>query len=621
MKIIKKENLNKENDTFREFHFKEVKPFLKRLLKDKFNITKPFKSDEQEYLLYKFIEEDKDPLIGILPTNSGKSLIYQAGSLILGKRNNQKTVVISPLISLMNNQMMINKKLSEEKNLYLMMNRFGIIILNSNISTNYYEYYMEAKSKYRKGDYNLIYCSPERFRNEGFLNIYKRQNISRFVIDEMHCITIWGNSFRYEYKNLANIIKYHNPKVVLLTASANRKMIRNTLESLSLDDSKSIMVRSEIYRPEIKICKSIEIIDESKRPQKTLKLLKEQLTGKGKVIVFTAFASKSNFKNFNYWDAESLSDYYRENAKLLGLRESQIDYYHAQRNMEDRSYIQVRFLNGDIRLLVVTKAFGMGIDISNIRSIVHIYPPINIEEYYQEIGRGGRNASIKNPCKSLLLWSKKDEKTLKLFLQSKWDLRALQIYFLIKLGVIIISEDDPKYTKKLSDLLTMWMKNRLIKKYRNNHLGESVTMYIIKDRASCLSILSDISDIGNTTKDIRRIARCIEIFLSVKNNCFFIPPKDSDTQFIKSPVVINFFKNIISDLVEQDWIERDATDTIFNGKIFSKYRFLVDKLNSKDIEDFNYKYHIIAEEKKASWTKMKEICKTDDQWRLLKKYL
>ncbi len=338
----------------------ELLLYIKKILGKKFEPQSPFRSEKQKDLLRHFIETSSNTLVGIMPTNSGKSLIYQAGALYLGSMRKEKTIVISPLISLMLDQVVFDSSDGEEKNLFTMKNNFGFLVFNSTVRNLYPRYYKKAQEAYRSGRFTLVYVSPERFRSKPFLDIYKKQKITRFVIDEMHCVSIWGKSFRYEYKNLASIIRHHDPKLILLTASANNKMIKETVEQLKGKGAykQADIVEKNIYREEIKINKPIKVANEEQRPRVTLKLIKNRIQKGGKVLVFTAFARENDKRK----DAESLTEFYKDNAAKLGLKKNQIACYHAQMDPEERSIAQERFKNGRMKLLVATKAFGMGVD-------------------------------------------------------------------------------------------------------------------------------------------------------------------------------------------------------------------------------------------------------------------
>ncbi|GHV37288.1 hypothetical protein AGMMS49546_04590 [Spirochaetia bacterium] len=621
--------LDKELERLRPLYKSDAEKASNDVLENKF---KSFRSLQQEALLYYFMEDDAKPLVGILPTNSGKSLIYQAGAKYIDKKYGGKTVVISPLISLMIDQ--VTKSEKDIEKLLIEQLKNGIICFNSSVR-QYEKYWYKAEKLFETGKFSLLYVSPERFRSKFFLQSYKKQNIMRFVIDEMHCVELWGQSFRYEYKNLKNVI--YKAKLVLLTASAGKKLIDDTLASI-IDNDKSpvTIIKGDIVRKEINILPAKEVDSDEDRLKKIKLQVKKWISKfnqKDKILIFTAFANEGNNCN-----CVCICDYLQKAAKEIGVNENEIAIYNGTMNSEDRTAVQSKFANSKVRILVCTKAFGMGVDIKNIRGVLHVYPPVTIEEYYQEIGRGGRSAKTEKECETLLLWRNSDDKMLNFLKRTPWAFRLYYKYILLSTGVLLVEEyydtekeevscsiktqkamqfieelncrdgrNKPKYYTK-ADIIN--------KKYRK------VFRYDMSNLKTTERIIRKIEDYidtknpkGDTRKDLNRIARWLMLYYEQRKNTTGIFKIQGNT------VKANSIKSDLSLMEEQGWILRASADS--KGSI-AKYRVLENDLDNEQVEQFFMSIHSLGEKRDEAWKKVQKMLKyssSDEIWIYLKKNL
>lgn len=294
-------------------------------------------------------------ILASFPTGYGKSLCYQLPALMLAGM----TVIVSPLISLMKDQV----DALRERGIY------SVALLNSSLS---WEEYRAELDRLACGKIKLLYIAPERLRSRRFLNLLNSHQISLFVIDEAHCISQWGHDFRPSYLALRDAIReLHPSSIALFTATATPDVREDIRKQLDIQPPQTFI--RGIERPNLKF----SVCEVSTKPEKypLLDECLQQLTGKGIV-----YAGRRR-------ETEEIASY----LKRCGHR---VDHYHAGREDFERKRVQERFFDDGpdgLDLVVATNAFGMGIDKSNIRYIIHWTMTGTLEQYYQEAGRAGRD--------------------------------------------------------------------------------------------------------------------------------------------------------------------------------------------------------------------------------------
>jgi len=302
--------------------------------------------------------------IAMLPTGTGKSLCYQLpGYLLQGK-----VIIISPLLSLMQDQVEQMKALGEKR----------AVAINSFLSP------IEKRQILQQLDwYKFIFVSPEMLGTKLIASKLKELDIALLVIDEAHCISQWGYDFRPDYLKIGEVRKTLNsPLTIALTATATEEVRHDIAKYLQLEKWKEFVF--SVDRPEISI--GIEILGHQEKQKRIVELV-ESLEGPG--IIY--FSSKKI--------AEQMA------SKLRG-RGQQVMAYHGGLDQEARVLIQQQFIHGQLNIVCATSAFGMGINKDNVRYIIHYHMPLQLESYLQEIGRAGRDG--KNSL-AILLFTPGDE--------------------------------------------------------------------------------------------------------------------------------------------------------------------------------------------------------------------
>ncbi len=302
-------------------------------------------------------------ILAVLPTGAGKSLCYQIPA-IMGE---SFSIVISPLIALMKDQVdSLNK------------NEELAAFINSSLDFPESE---KVLLKISQNKIKLLYVSPEKLANNYFVQRVKKLNPDYLFIDEAHCISQWGHNFRPNYRRIKEFAKFIGiKKISAFTATATPVVQQDIIEQLGIDNPQlfvSGFERDNLF---------LNVFHTKHKKEKTLKILKENLQP---AIVYT-----STRKN-----AEELNDYINLNGINAG-------YYHAGLLSGQRKIIQDDFLSGRLNIIIATNAFGMGIDKGNIRTVIHFNCPGTIENYYQEIGRAGRDGKISH---IYLLYDLKDK--------------------------------------------------------------------------------------------------------------------------------------------------------------------------------------------------------------------
>lgn len=305
-----------------------------------------------------------EDILAVMPTGAGKSLCFQIPSLM----NEGTAIVISPLISLMKDQIYALKE-----------NGIAAEAINSSSSSaERYEIYEKAY----KGEYKLLYISPERLDSEAFLNLTSKIKISFICIDEAHCVSQWGQDFRSSYLKIADFIKSFEirPTVAAFTATATH------------------IVREDIIRLlELKMPKVVVTGFDRKNLYFEVRREKDKLG-----FVESYIGASSSKSGIIYCSTRKTVEQLFSALKADGYS---VTKYHAGLESDERKYNQELFVRDDVRVMIATNAFGMGIDKSNVSFVIHYNMPGDIESYYQEAGRAGRDGENAD-C--ILLYSGQD---------------------------------------------------------------------------------------------------------------------------------------------------------------------------------------------------------------------
>lgn len=322
-----------------------------------------FRPKQQEIIEAALAGKD---VLGILPTGGGKSLCFQIPALM----KDGIAIVVTPLISLMKDQV---QNLASK----------GIRALAVHSGMTFHEI-DAALDNARFGGYRFLYLSPERLGTEIFVSRLKNMEVTYIVVDEAHCISQWGYDFRPDYLSIASVREYvPSASVIALTATATRKVADDIMEKLAFREP--LVYSSGFERPNL----SYSVV---RKENKAGALLSLCTMDEGSGIVYVRERKAA-----------------RETASFLVSQGVSADFYHAGISKQERDARQDAWKRGDVRIMVATNAFGMGIDKPDVRFVCHLDVPESIESYYQEAGRAGRDGL---PAAAVMLWNDSDVKRL-----------------------------------------------------------------------------------------------------------------------------------------------------------------------------------------------------------------
>ncbi len=312
--------------------------------------------------------EGRDSLI-VMPTGGGKSLCYQ----LPGLASDDLTIVVSPLIALMRDQ-------------WLRLTQAGqpVTMISSGMDEG--EAWAALESV-RSGEARIVYCAPERFASNAFVEALGQRRIDLLAVDEAHCVSEWGHDFRPDYLRLPAIAdRLGRPTVMACTATATKPVAAEIAQRFGMREP--LQVRSGFDRPNL----SFDVI---------------ALEGKGskarrQAVLEAGLADPVNRPAIVYCGTRKDTDEVAGLLRDAGLRALA---YHAGMESESRSEVQRRFMAGEVEVIVATNAFGMGVDKADVRSVWHMAIPTSVEAYYQEAGRAGRDGL---PARAVLLAMKAD---------------------------------------------------------------------------------------------------------------------------------------------------------------------------------------------------------------------
>lgn len=317
----------------------------------------------------------KQDALGVLPTGGGKSICYQLPALIMPGL----TVVVSPLISLMKDQVDT-----------LQQQGIAAAYLNSTISEGDFQAII---AQLNQGAIKLLYVAPERLENNGFTEFLSRQNIAMVAVDEAHCVSQWGFDFRPSYRNIHQFVQQlpQRPVIAAFTATATTVVQEDIVKQLHLRDPKVFI--NSFDRPNIKF----SVLEPANRDSALYKLINHD-----EAIIIYANTRKQ---------VDKLYTDLRKNGYATGR-------YHAGMSNEERLKSQDAFINDETNIIVATNAFGMGIDKTDVRKVIHYNLPKDLESYYQEAGRSGRDSL---PSEAILLYKAQDIMTNKFLIAQSND--------------------------------------------------------------------------------------------------------------------------------------------------------------------------------------------------------
>lgn len=386
-----------------------------------------------------------EDVIGIMPTGAGKSICFQIPALC----KPGLTIVFSPLISLMKDQVD-----------GLLVQNIPAALINSTLTQAEFN---KTMYEVRSGKIKLLYIAPERLGSNFFCNVLRALPIAQVIVDEAHCISEWGHDFRPSYRLIGEWLNSlpKRPIVGAFTATAT-KYVENDIKKLLGLDNANVYVTG-FDRPNL----SFSVIRTPKRMDYVVHYVRQHANENG--IIYCATRKDV--------------DRVYENLTRAGIK---VGHYHGGLSDEVRREMQNAYADDKLQVMVATNAFGMGIDKSNVRYVLHYQMPRNMESYYQEAGRAGRDGA---PAECILLYSGQDVQVHKYLIEQS----------------IETPERQEVELRKLQSMIDYCFCSNCLRKYMLNYFGESTVWTTCDNCSSC----KGSGDKVNVTKEAKAIFRAI----------------------------------------------------------------------------------------------------------------
>jgi RecQ family ATP-dependent DNA helicase len=520
-----------------------------------------FRTPEQGLITLKFLKGEN--VFGVLPTSGGKSFTFQT----VARMTDGLTIVISPLIALMKDQV---AKHRDGASMYF----------NSDLSPFQKR---EVKRRIREGKVQLLYVSPERLKSADFKELLAsgQRQVRRLVIDEAHCVVEWGYSFRVKYLHIAQGIEVFEEKlgskipVLLLTATASPWLQHETAKNLRVKiPPRNYIKQEEADRPELKIG-----LRKVKSDAEKIRWIAKQLKKGGRFygkrgIIFSTFADGG--EGLGAYNAPKICD------ALIELGAERIAYYHGRMDLDQRRNIQLEFQKEKIDVLVATKAFGMGIDLPKLDFIIHFYPPISLEEYWQEAGRGGRGMNSRERCQCVVLHKPSDYQVLQGFPNLASFEKILSTFTCASQGEFCFDVQKVARNGKLRKILNRLHDRGDIRRLKKMRVGGmSLERWKLRKPASAvvrhMEALFDHEDLK--TKQTKRLRNNLRLHTARKGGIIRVEHGTENT----GPA-LEYYDTELNWLTEPEIAALEMLDDEKAGDLFySRFRLMKDKLSLQEM--------------------------------------
>ena len=482
----------------------------------------------KQYFGYDTFREGQRPLIdsvlkgrdvlGIMPTGAGKSMCFQVPALMM----EGITLVISPLISLMKDQVGA-------------LNQAGVhaAFLNSSLTMGQY---VKALRLAKEGRYKIIYVAPERLETEGFLEFTLSENvhISFLAVDEAHCVSQWGQDFRPSYLKIMEFLKKlpYRPVVGAYTATATEDVRDDIMDILELQNPYVMTTGFDRENLYFAVKKPV---DKYKELVHYLKDREKKFSGSSGIIYCL---TRKNVEDICY---------------RLRKEGFSVTRYHAGLSDEERKENQEDFIYDRRQIMVATNAFGMGIDKSDVRFVIHYNMPKNMESYYQEAGRAGRDGE---PAECILYYEPMDVRTNRFFIENGEDNEELDEF-----TRQLVKERD---IERLKQMTFYCFTSECLRHYILKYFGENSSGYC----GNCLNCMTQFEEV-DITNETRAIIHCmdanrmnygvstiIDILRGAKNQKILSKGLNQNPEYgTLSQMTVTRLRQIVQELMYQGYLE------------------------------------------------------------------